>query len=156
YVVRTQCAVLVLQEPRERQLPENEVLGPSRFSRQCEDEARRPHRLNQFGGGWASLLLPAGRASTSTCAASMETRLCSSCVIVSNIAVTGSSSSKGSRYSSSNAARFSRAVFTAFFTTSSGCDWMNRNVVSWRCFSSADIASICSFVAPVIIVSPSE
>ena len=62
--MRPQRAVLVLQEPRERQLPEDEVLGPSRFPRQCEDEARRPHRLNQFGGGVPSFLPPPGRGST--------------------------------------------------------------------------------------------
>src|SRR6266853_1533529 len=156
YVMRAQSAVLVLEQARERQLPEDEVLRPAGFSRQCEDETRRPHWLDQFGGavGTSLLRLP-GRSSTSICAASMETRLFSSWAIVSNIAVTGSSSSKGSRYSSSNAARFSRATFTAFFTSSTGCDWMNRNVVSWRCLSSANIASSCSLLAPVIMVSPS-
>ena len=74
-IVRPKRAVLVLQEPREWQFPEDEVLRPAGFSRQCEDEARRPHRLDQFGGGVASFLLPVGRVTTSICAASMAVRL---------------------------------------------------------------------------------
>ena len=45
HVMRAQRAVLVLQQPGERELPEDVVLGPSGLARQREGEGRQPRWL---------------------------------------------------------------------------------------------------------------